>query len=102
MAKPKRVNMWQNKEYDHEKSTLNDKSNLNRVFRITTRNVKESAQAKLGWSNQILTNNMSNNLAQGTLSHNTRIQGKTNSNKYDRQKTQAKPGWTINDSKWWD
>ena len=64
---------------DNEKSTLKDKSNLNNVFRITRGNVKQSAQAKLWWIIQTPTSNTSNNLTQGTLSHNTRIQGKLNS-----------------------
>ena len=34
-------------DYDNEKSTFKDKSNLYSVFRITTRNVKQSTQAKL-------------------------------------------------------
>ena len=63
-------------DYDNEKSTFKDKSNLNSVFRITTRNVKQSTQAKLWWSIHTPINNTCNNLTQGTLSHNTRNQGK--------------------------
>jgi len=59
MAKPKRVNMWQNIEYDNEKSTLKDNSNLNNVFRVSTLNVKQSAQAKLWWLIQTPTSNIS-------------------------------------------
>jgi len=34
-------------DYDNEKSTFKDKSNLNSVFRITTRNMKQNTQAKM-------------------------------------------------------
>jgi len=63
-------------DYDNEKSTFKDKSNLNSVFRITTRNMKQNTQAKMWWLIQTPTNSTSNNLAQGTLPHNTRNQGK--------------------------
>ena len=66
-------------DYDNEKNTFKDKSNLNSVFRITTRDVKQSTQAKLWWLIQSPTSNTFNNLAQGTLSHNTIIQRKSNS-----------------------
>jgi len=39
---------------------------------------------------QTYTSNSSNNLAQAILSHNTRIQGKSNSKRNDGQGTQAK------------
>ena len=65
-----KLRLWQQEKH------FKNKSNLNNVFRITIGNMKQNTQVNLWRLIQTPTSNTSNDLAQGTLFHNMRIQGK--------------------------
>jgi len=88
-----------NIDYDSKKSTLKDMSNINSVFGISTRIVKQRTQTKLWWSIQTSTSNISNNSAQHTLSHDQESKEKSNSKNmiYRRLRQSKNEQWkTLN------